>query len=360
MGRRVQCACVCLTGFRGHQSALPRPVRRLRVPRGVWSRARCMGRARVSMHCLRCCRIAQYRRTVTLTLQRTQRRESQRGHTVGKERERKRFGTGHQFFLLVAAFLLLRRTSPSCRCSAGSGTMGRCVIVVACTAIALACVVASSAPQDGDGVLAPVGWAPHSATASPGPDGWDAAESASAVDGATGPTSATGGVGSTGPAATGLMQGTTGATGATAAPGPCVVSPWGDWSQCTRPCGGGETQRQRAIILQGQDCPHLLEFTACNEHPCRTCCVPYVLRAVRTLVLTRSSQRCPAMSLLGVRGVRAVCDVAAASSTARATCCAPLGTTARARTWKRRRHATRRHAATWSMASCSCPRGIGP
>ncbi|MBY0263393.1 MAG: hypothetical protein K2Q20_13680, partial [Phycisphaerales bacterium] len=78
-------------------------------------------------------------------------------------------------------------------------------------------------------------------------------------------------------------------TGGTLRPGPtcqpnpcpgqpvdCVVSPWSDWSPCTRQCGGGIEVRNRVIVTPasngGQPCPELQEARTCNTQPCEVFC----------------------------------------------------------------------------------------
>jgi len=57
----------------------------------------------------------------------------------------------------------------------------------------------------------------------------------------------------------------------------CVVGAWGEWSNCTRDCGGGEQNRNRTIVVQpqygGKECPPLVETRECNKNPCPVDCV---------------------------------------------------------------------------------------
>eukprot|EP01004_Peranema_trichophorum_P003198 NODE_21_length_5193_cov_112.595266_g17_i0.p1 GENE.NODE_21_length_5193_cov_112.595266_g17_i0~~NODE_21_length_5193_cov_112.595266_g17_i0.p1 ORF type:complete len:1676 (-),score=495.00 NODE_21_length_5193_cov_112.595266_g17_i0:119-5146(-) len=57
----------------------------------------------------------------------------------------------------------------------------------------------------------------------------------------------------------------------------CVVSSWGDWSVCTKTCGGGSQTRERTITTEtqfgGLPCPDTAETVACNIRPCPVDCV---------------------------------------------------------------------------------------
>jgi hypothetical protein len=57
-------------------------------------------------------------------------------------------------------------------------------------------------------------------------------------------------------------------------PADCAVSVWGDWTACTKQCGGGMRQRRRSVNVQdaygGRKCPALVAFNACNTHTCKT------------------------------------------------------------------------------------------
>jgi thrombospondin type 1 repeat protein len=52
----------------------------------------------------------------------------------------------------------------------------------------------------------------------------------------------------------------------------CVVSDWTDWSKCSKDCGGGTQQRTRKVSTPAQNggagCPDLSETRPCNELPC--------------------------------------------------------------------------------------------
>jgi hypothetical protein len=53
----------------------------------------------------------------------------------------------------------------------------------------------------------------------------------------------------------------------------CSVSVWGDWSQCSKQCGGGMRQRRRSTTIEnafgGKVCPALVAFNACNVKACK-------------------------------------------------------------------------------------------
>lgn len=57
----------------------------------------------------------------------------------------------------------------------------------------------------------------------------------------------------------------------------CEVSPWSDWSSCSRSCSGGVKTRTRTVTKQptpgGLPCPSLQESVPCNLHPCPQDCV---------------------------------------------------------------------------------------
>ena len=56
----------------------------------------------------------------------------------------------------------------------------------------------------------------------------------------------------------------------------CAVSSFGDWSACTRSCGGGSQKCTRSVDTAsdhgGTDCPALLESRACNSAACPIDC----------------------------------------------------------------------------------------
>jgi len=51
----------------------------------------------------------------------------------------------------------------------------------------------------------------------------------------------------------------------------CEVSLFGQWSQCSRQCGGGFHARRRKVITPGPMCPILEFLVECNTHPCNAC-----------------------------------------------------------------------------------------
>lgn len=72
---------------------------------------------------------------------------------------------------------------------------------------------------------------------------------------------------------TGSTKETEGCNTYVALPGDCQLSLWTMWSQCSKTCGGGQTQRQRAIIKpasHGGSCPgaDTAEAMGCNMQPC--------------------------------------------------------------------------------------------
>ncbi len=56
----------------------------------------------------------------------------------------------------------------------------------------------------------------------------------------------------------------------------CTVSEWGAWSDCDKPCDGGIRSRTRSVVTPslgtGQQCPALVEFDVCNSQPCDVDC----------------------------------------------------------------------------------------
>lgn len=65
-------------------------------------------------------------------------------------------------------------------------------------------------------------------------------------------------------------------TDCAAADADCVLSPWGDWSECTRSCGGGERLRTRSVLSAasggGAACGHTTEVQECNTQGCPVAC----------------------------------------------------------------------------------------
>jgi cysteine-rich repeat protein len=55
-------------------------------------------------------------------------------------------------------------------------------------------------------------------------------------------------------------------------PQACVVALWGDYSECTQTCGGGQKTRNRVVAQAaepgGEGCPELSETIECNTTPC--------------------------------------------------------------------------------------------
>jgi Mg-chelatase subunit ChlD len=56
----------------------------------------------------------------------------------------------------------------------------------------------------------------------------------------------------------------------------CEVDDWGDWSECTRECGGGGQTRTRAVSVHpangGEGCEPLTDVQSCNSHSCDEDC----------------------------------------------------------------------------------------
>jgi hypothetical protein len=56
----------------------------------------------------------------------------------------------------------------------------------------------------------------------------------------------------------------------------CKVTSWGEWSNCNKPCGGGQSTRTRTVTTQPQyggiPCPSLSEVQDCNTNPCPVNC----------------------------------------------------------------------------------------
>ena len=59
-------------------------------------------------------------------------------------------------------------------------------------------------------------------------------------------------------------------------PQDCTVSEWSGWGQCSKDCGGGSQQRERAVLQStahgGKACPILVEAKACNTAICMVAC----------------------------------------------------------------------------------------
>ncbi|CEM22062.1 unnamed protein product, partial [Vitrella brassicaformis CCMP3155] len=56
----------------------------------------------------------------------------------------------------------------------------------------------------------------------------------------------------------------------------CEVGGWGNFSECSKSCGGGTRTRNRTVEVEpsdgGEQCPDLEETEECNTQPCRTDC----------------------------------------------------------------------------------------
>jgi hypothetical protein len=59
-------------------------------------------------------------------------------------------------------------------------------------------------------------------------------------------------------------------------PKDCLVSDWGNWASCNKPCGGGSQTRSRTVTQQasngGKGCPSLSEARSCNTQMCAVDC----------------------------------------------------------------------------------------
>jgi hypothetical protein len=57
----------------------------------------------------------------------------------------------------------------------------------------------------------------------------------------------------------------------------CQVGPWSDWSPCTQYCGEGVKKRTRSVTQKqlgdGYTCPFLVDTQMCNPEPCPESCV---------------------------------------------------------------------------------------
>jgi len=53
----------------------------------------------------------------------------------------------------------------------------------------------------------------------------------------------------------------------------CKVSEWGPWSECSTKCGKGNQIRERSVTQSGPDCPELTEHRDCIIEECPTDCV---------------------------------------------------------------------------------------
>lgn len=57
----------------------------------------------------------------------------------------------------------------------------------------------------------------------------------------------------------------------------CQMGTFGDWSACSRPCGGGTRQHTRSVLQHamhgGAACGDVLEQEVCNPQPCKTDCL---------------------------------------------------------------------------------------
>ncbi len=61
-----------------------------------------------------------------------------------------------------------------------------------------------------------------------------------------------------------------------ACPVDCVVSDWGDWTTCTKSCGGGQESQSRSIVFNptsgGAPCGTLSQTRSCNDQACPQDC----------------------------------------------------------------------------------------
>jgi len=70
----------------------------------------------------------------------------------------------------------------------------------------------------------------------------------------------------------------------------CVMSPWSDWSSCTKTCADGEQTRARFAAIEtafgGRACSHKDETRDCNDRPCPTHCTVSVWSTWTACTLT--------------------------------------------------------------------------
>jgi hypothetical protein len=52
----------------------------------------------------------------------------------------------------------------------------------------------------------------------------------------------------------------------------CQVSNWSAFSACSQACGGGMRTRTRSVVVNGPNCPSLIETEVCNTQPCAVDC----------------------------------------------------------------------------------------
>ena len=49
---------------------------------------------------------------------------------------------------------------------------------------------------------------------------------------------------------------------------PCILTSWSNWTSCTKVCGLGGTKNRTRQIVQGQNCPSLIEEMSCFDRLC--------------------------------------------------------------------------------------------